>query len=376
MKTIWVFGGYSNMNVGDSALQSAITHIVKERSKHDIQFRYFDTQNTLVTPDLISIMNREADLLLLGGGGFVFRSINPNNVSGWQFNIKTEDIKKINVPIALYGIGYNRFPYDTEPLNLSVWNNIEEFFKKSSVVSVRNRGTLRDLKEHGLTVDKISVAPDAGMFVKAQEFNHSIFDNQNIKIGLNWATDRMLERFKSFDDYDASLNLVFSVCDKIIRQYNAKVYLIEHLMIKNQTHKNVKDNLKNRIRGKAGFHIVSEEIPYLYPPFEYYAGFFANIYKKMDMVMGMRGHSLIIPFGQNVPVVGLGQHNKVKYFLEDCDMSSMHVKLNEGYHDEWPLLSKAYSVLDSHESIEKISSTFAKLEQTKNNEIDKILSLL
>ena len=42
---------------------------------------------------------------------------------------------------------------------------------------------------------------------------------------------------------------------------------------------------------------------------------FADIYRQMDLVIGMRGHSNIVPFGLGTPVVGLGSHNKNRFFL-------------------------------------------------------------
>ena len=36
----------------------------------------------------------------------------------------------------------------------------------------------------------------------------------------------------------------------------------------------------------------------------------------MDLVLGMRGHANIIPFGQEVPFIALGSHDKNRFFLE------------------------------------------------------------
>jgi polysaccharide pyruvyl transferase WcaK-like protein len=40
----------------------------------------------------------------------------------------------------------------------------------------------------------------------------------------------------------------------------------------------------------------------------------------MDLVLGMRKHSLIIPIGQGVPVIGLGDMDEVRWILEDVGL--------------------------------------------------------
>ncbi len=55
----------------------------------------------------------------------------------------------------------------------------------------------------------------------------------------------------------------------------------------------------------------------------------------MDVVLGMRGHANIIPFGQNTPFIGLGAHNKVKWFLEEVGLEDNFICLeDENYFNQ------------------------------------------
>lgn len=45
-----------------------------------------------------------------------------------------------------------------------------------------------------------------------------------------------------------------------------------------------------------------------------------NFYKKCNVVIGMRGHAQMIPFGIDVKIVTLGTHAKMRWFLEDVNM--------------------------------------------------------
>lgn len=49
------------------------------------------------------------------------------------------------------------------------------------------------------------------------------------------------------------------------------------------------------------------------------AGKLMTFYNKMDVVLEMRGHVRMIPFGVNCQIISLGTHEKMKWFLEDID---------------------------------------------------------
>ena len=78
----------------------------------------------------------------------------------------------------------------------------------------------------------ITVVPDSTMFADAYGFNPSCLDNSKLKIGLNFASDRWLQRF---DDKAAEmLNTVLNVCSEKAIEHNAYVYIFEHLILKNK----------------------------------------------------------------------------------------------------------------------------------------------
>lgn len=67
-KTIWHVGGW-NRNYGDLALQASMAERFHAQATEPLNIVPLDNQKTWFHPDLISKMNDEADLLLLGGGG-------------------------------------------------------------------------------------------------------------------------------------------------------------------------------------------------------------------------------------------------------------------------------------------------------------------
>ncbi len=331
-KVIWHVGAWSN-NVGDRVLQAANTDILRERYNGDLRFVYVNTQETYFSKQLIDKMNTEADLLLIGGGGLIFHRPMDHSHSGWQLNIDLKNIDMIKVPIAVHGIGYNKFPYDTHVFPQSMWNSIQAVADKSEAFSVRDLGTYNAMKKY-VNMDKIMVVPDAGMFVKAEPFYHQCLQNDKMKIGLNWASDRQEQRFSSEKEAELAMRTLLESCKTIVGKYDAKIYLIEHLL-RNDTNYKTKDKLHKMAKDILGEDVVilyDELNEELYPPFDYTAGFFANIYKQMHLVFGMRAHACLIPFSFGVPAIGIGEHNKVRWALQEMELERLLLKdISNGY---------------------------------------------
>lgn len=336
-KIVWHVGAWSN-NYGDRALQVGNTNILKEHCGKETQFVYIDTQKTYFSEALINKMNAEADLLYIGGGGLIFHRPMDHSHSGWQFNIDTKNISKIKIPIAVYGIGYNKFPYDEHVFTLAMWQNLGTMVNRADFFSVRNEGTYNIMAEHGIGVDldKVCIVPDAGMFIKPDPFSHPCLEGDHIKIGINWATDRPEQRFGNYDESLIALHKMLNICEDLAVTYNdnIKFYFIEHL-VPNDLCSEAKADLRKAVHERLGdkaFILYDEIEEELFPPFDYTVGLFADIYRQMDVVFGMRGHANIIPFGQNTPFIGVGTHNKVKWFLEEVGCADNFVSLDEEYY--------------------------------------------
>jgi polysaccharide pyruvyl transferase WcaK-like protein len=56
---------------------------------------------------------------------------------------------------------------------------------------------------------------------------------------------------------------------------------------------------------------------------------FFDLYRGADMVIGMRGHSVICAVGASTPVLGLGSHDKVSGFLAEVGLGDWAVDLTD-----------------------------------------------
>jgi polysaccharide pyruvyl transferase WcaK-like protein len=179
---------------------------------------------------------------------------------------------------------------------------------------------------------------------------------------LNWATDRWHQRFATEERAHAALDDILNVLKIEAQILNARIYLIEHLM-PNELNDKAKQYMRSRFKETLKYTdhcVVYEDMNReLYPPFDYTAPFFADIYRQMDFVMGMRGHANILSFSQNTPMIGLGEHNKVRWFLEDIKRDNNLVRLNKDTYE---------NISDLRSSITFVMSNLLNAKNQMKNE--------
>ncbi len=310
MKTIYHYGGWGR-NYGDLAIQAGMMATLQNCNtefEEPIQFIPIDLkQNSPLDLDFIDLINCRGDMLLVGGGGLIMPGDGFVTRSGWQFNIYEEDLDLLKIPLVIYGIGYNLFPGDEKVMDESV----RHFIKTREVAklfSVRDYGTQDWLINRELW--DIDVIPDPAMFCPR------FFPNSNLQsqlcVGLCWAGDRMDQRFPpSGDDKDVIKKVSEILLEFLDKKGGGRVVYIPH--VGKYDWKGA--NLFEQYLGDS-FCNVAEEFPYLFPESLAQVPFIVGIYSMMDVVVGMRGHSNIIPYAQGVPVIGFGIHQKNQFFAK------------------------------------------------------------
>lgn len=313
-KNIWHLGAW-NRNYGDYVLQEGLQTSLQSQSNYPLNFVPIDCQKTWFHEALIDKLNAEADLLLVGGGGLIFNRPEDSSHSAWQFNIKLEDLDKIKVPLVVYAIGYNKFFYDSTDFKPQLNAHLKHTQQKSELFSVRNQGTRQELIKRQLDPERIEVIPDSGMFASASPIKLPGLSQSDFKIGLNWAGDRISHRFPEPAE-ETSRVVIKNLCESLLgileRFDGGKVVFLSHIQGLDTEDAEVFAQYLG-----SHFYNLETEMPYLFPPSPAQTPFLIDIYKQMDLVIGMRGHSNIISFGMNIPFVALGSHNKNQFFLEE-----------------------------------------------------------
>lgn len=370
-------GGWGR-NFGDLALQAGQMRVLREDTSETLEFLPIHCQETVFHADLIEAINETCDLLLLGGGGMIFHRPEDSSRSGWQFNIAIEDLEKIKVPVATYGIGYNAFHFDEMKLLPIAMQHLLATQAKAALFSVRNQGSRSALIAGGLNGDRIEVIPDPGMYVAPRKFSLPGGEEAELRIGLNWAGDRPHFRF-SEPWADSREILIASLCDafELLAQTfpRMKVYFIPHLV--DRIDSDVWQHFENRL----GDLIVNLEdsASQIYPPSLAQVGFLADTYRQMDLTIGMRGHANIIPFGMETIPVGLGSHDKVGFFLDEAGLSDnwLSTQKTSDAGGGISISEKLLRLLDCrNEQQAYIANKMQQFRQTTREYNNKVLSLV
>ena len=265
----------------------------------------------VVGPAELARMNA-ATGVVVGGGGLFLKDSNPNRISGWQWPISAQSIRALESPLILFAVGYNRFRQqdDFDPL---FGENLVELIRKASFVGMRNYGSVRGVKSY-LPEDlqqKILYQPCMTTLI-SRIYPERFLPKAEPEgfIAVNCAFDRSHLRFAGREE-EILGNLATAL--KVLSQEREIRYF---------SHSKGDENFLPYL-DRAGvsytltrlFHRKGEEI--------------IAEYQKPALVIGMRGHAQMIPFGCGTPILSLISHDKMRWFLDDIGHNEWGIELAE-----------------------------------------------
>lgn len=298
---------YTIGNAGDTMLTQCVKKTVNLLAKNERwNIIHVDEEVTDATIDSINA----GRLVIVGGGGLFLPDTNKNEISGWVWAISPEQLDSIGCPICVYSVGYNYFR-GQEPSDLFKTNLIK-LLERSTFFGLRNTGSIKAVKEivpENLR-DRIVFQPCTTTLIRKLYKDTLPPKKTTGKVAINVALDRPDNRFG--ENKDLILSQIAQAA-KAIADKGYEVYFVSQCGIDN----NFIPYLK---QAKARFKVVDLSVVY---PSKILA-----FYNEIDVVLGMRGHAQMIPFGLNCEIITLGSHDKMKWFLEDIDALDWYVELN------------------------------------------------
>lgn len=299
-------------NAGDALLPVAIRDFFMEEW-HDIKNWTGMDVHRLVTPTQIRYFNRK-DFLIIGGGGLFLRDTCPNEISGWQWNCSIEAMQRIKVPIIAFAIGYNRFrsQEDFKPIFIK---HLNAFVEKCAFVGIRNHGSIESLKPYLLTDalrEKLVYQPCLTTLIAQIYPSFVDYEKKEDFVAFNCAFDRQVMRGVN----DIHLYSIARTALELSRYTNIKYY--SHM-----------DSDKKALT-------YFDELGVEYELVELHdVGEIIKQYSLPRLVIGMRGHAQMIPFGCQTPILSIISHDKMQWFLDDIHHSDWGVDvLSSGFGDE------------------------------------------
>lgn len=299
---------HSANNTGDVYIKTAI-----QKSFYNIfpdsYFTNFENRKIFTEKDIISM--NQCDFLVLGGGGMLLRDTFPNEVSDYQWACSVELLEKIEVPLIVYAIGYNRFR-NQEDFNRNVFDkHIKYLIDKSMFFSLRNTGSINAMKEY---VTKTQHGKIRLNFCPTILYPQVIPDRklESDKIGFLLAGDRLNNRHQDLPKFIENIKTLLK---EISLHYD--LYIIAHQPddfwyteeLLNIPYKKIS------LIGKQPKDVIA-------------------FYSDIDCMIGDRGHSQMIPFGLGCKIISLISHDKLKWFLEDIGMIDYGVEENNDNLDK------------------------------------------
>jgi lipopolysaccharide biosynthesis glycosyltransferase len=268
--------------------------------------------------------------LVIGGGGLFIPDTAPNGNSAWQWNVPDRLLEKIDVPLAVFAVGYNAF--DGQSYTRKRFNeSLRLLVSKSAFFGLRNHGSVqkvRDLLPAELR-ERVLFQPCPTTVTRQLVPGWQDPVKRDDTVLINCAYDRAGLRFGH--DYE----------DFLREMATAVRALSAHAEVRYAAHALDDERFVFDLRRAYGISLPVE------PMYDFDTDRLRDVYARTKLVIGMRGHAGMIPFGCGTPIISLVSHPKMTYFLSDIERPEWGVSVHDR-HLGSVLAERAIGLLGNH----------------------------
>jgi len=371
MKKIIISGWFGSGNAGDEAillseikmfkrfLPKAKITVLSENPTYTKRLQKVEGIKFSLT-NLIKILKtiKPNDIFILGGGGLVQDQSSVLNIPYHLIKIILALLLNLKIGLLFVGIG---------PVN-SKLNRIltKIILNKVKVIVVRDENSKIFLRELKIKVP-ILVGADPTIFLKPKKtqkcidlFN-KIREKEITKIGIalrsfgymgTWfyLKKKILKYNRDFQ-FSKFKRKISKICDWLIDNYKANIIFLDFYPDRdNKIAKEIISRMKNKDKT---FIFTEWEDPseLLY------------VIKNLDILIGMRLHSLIFSSAVGTPFIGINYAPKIENFVNSLNLQSCLINLNK--INIKTLKNKLEKILSKKVSIK--NTLLKKIKNTKNN---------
>ena len=287
-------------NFGDVVLPDAVRDAVTEPAGPTDWVPFHAHQ--VFDDEFVRIANDQR-ALVVGGGGLFLPDTAPNGNSGWQWNVPPASLEALTVPVYAFAVGFNLFTGQQFKGDL-FRRSLIAFTRKAEFLGLRNTGSMERVRAllPAELHDKVRFVPCATTVLEHIRPELPAGRSGSGTVLLNAAFDRSERRFGG--GYADFLAQVVELVEKA-RQGGAEVRIAAH------THGDLQ-----LAKDLEAAHDLTLAVDELHNMDQQDA---LAVYRQASLVIGMRGHATMIPFGLGTPVLSIVSHPKMRYFLEDID---------------------------------------------------------
>ena len=307
--------------------------------------------------------------LVVGGGGFMILDQDGGDTghSGWLWNLPMSRLAALDKPIILFGVGYNRFRRQGEFSSRFV-EHINKVVEKAAFMGLRNTGSIDAVKGY-LTDENLKaklslqycpttsiwqIYPDKA----AQARMHDRKKQDKRILAFNFAFDRPVMRFG--DRVEHCMNQLAEVM-RTAESDGWDIVLTTHKTI---------DRTMEPFLDKYGVSYVTHDLTgaSYTQIMDYYSG--------IDLAVGMRGHSQLIPFGLRRKIISIISHEKMRYFLTDIGHPEWGVDVEEvDFVDQMVEKIRHFGQIAEDETQKEIDAAQESVWTHTKNNVSKIIGM-
>jgi len=377
-KTIGLMGAYGVPNLGDEAVLEVILGWLKLKfpDSQIIVFSYDPLYTKRIMgvnavkllsdrKELDSIYKR-LDYLLLGGGGLIYDYGGLGTPIPWFKRIWLAHIRKI--PLISVGLGVG-------PLSSKLAQFLTGLlFRKFRLITVRDHESERLLINCRIPKNKVFVMGDPALILPSKKLRRGIEDLIYKRDNLSWENNTkkicisIRPWFKKVDPCrgEEKEALFIKVLATLIKQILDNNIADEVILLPMQ-HKHTDSDIQLifPLERELSLHYRGQikRLGPVYSPQEIKA-----ILSEVNLLIGMRLHSLILAASAYTPVIGISYDPKVKAFLEMIGLSEYAIQLDEIIDNAGIILHKINEILTHRKDIVATLKSKVKLLQIQVNE--------
>ena len=325
-----ICGFYGNYNLGDEAMLAGMINLL-QKQQDDLSFTVFsnDAQDTKARHSVQSIdrLNQRLKVqrilkifqnryFILGGGDLLRDSAKASIALNWLRPLQQALQLRRRTLVLGISVGEIWKP-ETQALIPQVLNQVD-------LLTVRDLQSKTKLEKLGVR-NTIHVISDLALQILPEAFSQPIRPvNQPIQVGISMRHLSGRGPSVDVDMYPALQKEMAAVADFLVEQYGATVHFLPFRTHKYGYHPTDDDyisimNVLRYSRYSAQFvvHRYFESLQNL-----------NQLIGALDLMIGMRLHSLILTAGSGVPIIAVEYDPKVRGFMEEIGQSELSIPLN------------------------------------------------
>ncbi|MET8828325.1 polysaccharide pyruvyl transferase family protein [Streptomyces sp. NPDC004610] len=341
-----------NENAGDKVLPEAVRMCFDADTG---PYRWYQQPvHRLVDEAAVERLNARRGVIV-GGGGLFLPDTSPNGNSHWQWNVPDELLARISVPLAVFAVGYNVF--DGQLYRRTRFaESLRALVERSAFFGLRNHGSIERVREllPAELRDRVRYQPCPTTVARHLIDGWTDPVTRTDTVLVNAAYDRSGLRFGH--DYGHFL----------AELAGALRTLRERADVRYAAHMPADEKFVHDLRREHGITLPVERL------YEMTNDEIRELYRTARLVMGMRGHAGMIPFGCGTPILSLVSHPKLAYFLSDIGRREWGVSVHDRELGA-RLVERATAVLDDHPAaVGEVHTAQDFLWKTTQSNIDEL----